>query len=82
MQPTGIASSAPHMTINFDQLDELRRAFKIKSEKELAERIGVDSITLYRVRNGKVVPSNQFLTKVIVAFPPANRDDLIRVVTA
>lgn len=82
MQPTRKPTRGPHLTVNRQRLDDLRRAHGISSDAELARVIGVDPVTLYRVREGKVTASNEFLTKVAIAFPNVSFDHLFSVVAA
>lgn len=79
MQADG-AVARTHFTIDQDRLDALRVAHGIDSDAALAARIGVHPATLYRVREGKAVASNEFLAKVAAAFPNASFDTLFRVV--
>lgn len=81
MQPTSTPSRGPYLTVNHLRLDSLRKAHGIGSDAELARVIGVDPATLYRVREGKTIPSNEFLAKVATAFPNASFDHLFAVVT-
>lgn len=80
MQTTNTASSTPYLTIDRDRLDGLRKAHGIGSDAELARVIGVDASTLWRVREGRTVASNEFLTKVALAFPGASFDHLFSLV--
>lgn len=82
MQATRTTARGPHLTVNRDRLDSLRRAHGIDSDAELARVIGVDPATLYRVREGKVTASNEFLAKVATAFPNVSFDHLFSVVAA
>lgn len=66
--------------IDLERLDALRVAHGIPSDSELARRIGVDPSTLMRIRQGKVVASNEFLAKVATAFPHISKDDLFHIV--
>lgn len=59
----------PRVTLNRENLDRLRRAHGIDTDADLARKIGIDPITLWRVTNGKSVPSNQFIARVLTAFP-------------
>lgn len=82
MQSARTPSRRPHLTVNRQRLDDLRRAHGIGSDAELARVIGVDPVTLYRVREGKVTASNEFLAKVAIAFPNISFDHLFSVVAA
>lgn len=73
-------SRGPHLTVERDRLDSLRNAHGIDSDADLARVIGVDPATLYRVREGKTVASNEFLAKVAIAFPGASFDHLFTVI--
>jgi transcriptional regulator with XRE-family HTH domain len=64
------------LALNRSKLDELRRAHGIKTEAELARRIGVDPSTLYRISIGDVQPSPGFIARVKLAFPMASLDSL------
>ena len=64
------------LTLNRVKLDELRRAHGIKTEAELARRIGVTASTLYRISVGDVQPSGLFVARVKLAFPMATLDSL------
>ena len=66
------------MVLNRPKLDELRRAHGIRSEAELARRIGVAPETLWRVSGGGI-PSNAFMARVRIAFPAASFDSLFQV---
>ncbi|MCM6761418.1 helix-turn-helix transcriptional regulator [Rathayibacter sp. ZW T2_19] len=80
MQPTHSPSIArAALVLNRSTLDALRRAHGIESEAELARVIGVDYTTLYRVSEGKTVPSNEFMAKVAGAFPSASLDTLFTI---
>lgn len=77
MQLIGINATRPVLVLNREKLDELRRANGIGSEAELARRLDVDPSTLYRVSNGKSVPSNEFIAGLKAAFPLCSLDDLL-----
>lgn len=80
MQQTSTAASRRFLVLNREKLNELRRSAGIKSEAELARRIGVDPATLYRLSTGKSKPSNEFLAGLKMAFPIVPLDDLLKVV--
>jgi len=64
------------MTLNKDLLEKLRLANGIESNAALARTIGVDTVTLYRVTAGKIAPSNQFMARVLFAFPHTAMDKM------
>lgn len=75
---TDTATATKHkMVLNRSKLDELRRASGIRSEAELARRLGVDAATLYRLTKGETVPGNRFITGLKLAFPMCSLDDLL-----
>lgn len=80
MQAARTPSRGPYLTVNRERLDLLRRAHGIGTDAELARVIGVDPATLYRVREGKTIASNEFLAKVAMAFPNASFDQLFSIV--
>jgi len=59
----------PRITLNRENLDRLRRANGIGTEAELARILQVSPTTLWRVSNGEVAPSNQFIARALTAFP-------------
>lgn len=79
MQLTHASDAAPQLVLNRPKLNELRRAHGIESEAELARTIGVERTTLWRISEGKVQPSPEFIARVMVAFPSARMDDLFSV---
>jgi transcriptional regulator with XRE-family HTH domain len=80
MQSDRTPTRSLHLTINADRLNTLSRAHGISTDAELARVIGVNPATLYRVREGKTVASNEFLAKVADAFPNASLDHLFELV--
>lgn len=77
MQPDSTSATEPKLVLNRAKLDELRRASGIRSEAELARRLGVDAATLYRLTKGDSVPGNRFITGLKLAFPMCSLDDLL-----
>lgn len=69
----------PTLVLNREKLDELRRAHGIRTEAELARKIGVSRETLWRVSTQKSLPSNQFIATVRAAFPAASMDSLFEI---
>lgn len=82
MQTDSTAAKPPKMVLNREKLNELRRASGIRSEAELARRLGVDAATLYRLSKGETVPGNRFITGLKLAFPMCSLDDLLTLETA
>lgn len=80
MQSDGTATRPTYIAVNLERLDALRDAHGIATDAELARRIGVHPGTLLRIREGKVIASNEFLAKLAVAFPHVSKDDLFLIV--
>ena len=59
----------PRVTLNRENFDRLRRANGIGSDAEMARILGVSPVTLWRVAEGKNIPSNQFIARVLTTFP-------------
>jgi hypothetical protein len=78
VSPSG-STSGPTLALNVEKLDELRRANDIGSDAKLARLIGVDTSTLFRVRNGQT-PSTRFIAGVKIAFPTVSLDALFNIV--
>lgn len=76
MQSTSKPAAA-RLVLNRSKLNELRLATGIRSDAELARRLGVDATTLYRVSEGKTAPSNAFMAGLKTAFPLSSLDDLL-----
>ena len=72
----GRIHASKEMVLNDETLNTLSRAHGIRSEAELARLIGVNSATLYRVRQGLTAPSNAFIAGIKLAFPAASLDSL------
>lgn len=80
MQTAHASDEAPaQIVLNRQKLNELRRAHGIDTDAELARKIGVERTTLWRISEGKVQPSSEFIARVMVAFPSARIDDLFSV---
>lgn len=77
MQSSSAHATRQILALNRTKLDELRRASGIRSEAELARRLGVDASTLYRVSSGKTAPSNEFIAGLKAAFPLCSLDELL-----
>jgi len=76
--PRSAAPSAPYFTLNRKRLDGLRRAHGIESETDLAKVIGVARSTLWRVSQGEVRPTADFMAATCAAFPSASFESLFR----
>jgi hypothetical protein len=77
MQSDSTPATGQRLVLNRAKLNELRMASGIRSEAELARRLGVDAATLYRLSNGSAVPGNRFITGLKLAFPMCSLDDLL-----
>lgn len=82
MQATSETAGRPVLTLNTQKLNELRRANGIRSEADLARKLGVNTSTLYRVTSGTTVPSNAFIAGLKRAFPLCSLDDLLLLAVA
>lgn len=82
MQAVSEGARPVSLVLNRDKLDQLRHKYKITNNAELAQKIGIDPATLWRLSNGKSVPSNTVIAKMIVAFPGAKLQELFTVAYA
>lgn len=64
------------LVLNTGLLLTLQKAHGIETDTDLAGVIGVDRGTLRRVRENLTLPSNEFMTKVRLAFPAVSGDAL------
>jgi len=71
-----ITDTEVSVILNKPMLEQLRLANGIESNAALARTIGVDVVTLHRVTAGKTPPSNQFMARVLFAFPHTAMDKL------
>lgn len=77
MQSISETAKRPVLALNLSKLHELRRANGIRSEADLARKLGVNPSTLYRVTSGLTTPSNEFIAGLKLAFPLCSLDDLL-----
>lgn len=63
------------VNIRVEKLEELQRKANL-TETELAQRIGVDRTTIYRVKRGKSAPGEDFIAGALKAFPEISFDEL------
>jgi transcriptional regulator with XRE-family HTH domain len=63
------------LVINEKKLKEYM-SFKEWDERELAKRMGVDYVTVYRVFRGKRSPGNEFIAKLLKACEGAEFEQL------
>ncbi|MDY7820508.1 helix-turn-helix transcriptional regulator [Burkholderia pseudomallei] len=73
------ARQARRLVLDASKLAELREEHGIASDAELARVIGVDPVTLYRIRTGRTRASNEFMAGVKSAFPGTSLDALFTV---
>lgn len=64
-----------------DRLNSYRRLAKLDTDVALAEALGVDPTTVYRVLNGKTEMSARFIAGVVDAFGSDLFADLFEVVS-
>ena len=64
------------LVLNVTKLNELRKAHEIDTDTELAQMLGIDRVTLYRVLSGRAAPSNAFMARMKLAFPSVPLDAL------
>ena len=72
--------SSPALKIRFDRVLALLSATGIDDLRELAELIGVDKSTLWRIQTGRVKPSADVIAKLSAAFPLVPLGELVEVV--
>ncbi|QWY79677.1 helix-turn-helix DNA binding domain protein [Arthrobacter phage Persistence] len=65
----------PRLVINMETLERLRAG---QPWGAFAQQIGVDSSTLSRVRNGKSLPSGEFIASVVTNLP-VRMEDIVTV---
>lgn len=63
------SAEGPRLTIDRDAFNALRKANGISTDAELARIIRVSPVTLWRVMEGKVAPSSEFIARTLTAFP-------------
>jgi len=68
------------LILNTSLLNELQKVHRIESDTDLADVIGVNRATLRRAREHLTLPSNEFMTKVRLAFPAVTGDQLFTIV--
>jgi hypothetical protein len=85
MHSTPAPPSAPPAAVirlRLDRFEALAAEHGLTTDKEWAERIGVDRSTFNRVRRGEIVPGERFIGGCLMAFPGAKFEDMFAVVAA
>lgn len=68
------------LALRTDGLNKIRKLANITTDRELAERIGMDAATVSRVLTGKAAPGPRFIAGLIDAFGTEWFSDLFVVV--
>jgi transcriptional regulator with XRE-family HTH domain len=68
------------LVLRGDNLNKYRRLAGLHTDASLARRIGVDPTTVYRVLNGRTVPSARFIAGIVEAFGADLFSDLFEVI--
>lgn len=63
-------SATAALRLNPEGVALIRGIAQIKSDREFADRIGVDPSTFYRVINGYSAPGVKFIVGAVTAFGP------------
>lgn len=64
-----------------EQLDKYMRLAGVTTETALADRMGVDKSSVYRVFMNRVTPGEKFIAGLLAAFPTLDFADLFEVIT-
>ena len=75
-------SSPAVIRLRLDRFEEYAGKAGLITDRERAERIGVDRSTFSRIRKGEIVPGERFIGGCLIAFPDAKFEDLFAVVSA
>lgn len=70
------------LRLRTEQLAKFRTLAGVKTDRELAERMGIDGGNLSRVLAGKQEPGSRFISALVAAFPGLDLDDLFEVLPA
>jgi hypothetical protein len=68
--------------LRLDRFEEYAGKLGLATDRERAERIGVDRSTFSRIRKGETAPGERFIGGCLIAFPDAKFEDLFAVVSA
>ncbi len=68
------------LVLRGDNLNKYRRLAGLHTDASLARRIGVDPTTVYRVLNGRTLPSARFIAGIVEAFGADLFSDLFEVI--
>jgi len=62
--------------LKLDRFEELQIQVGKTDDKSIAEYIGVNRSTVYRIKKGKMIPGPDFIASVLKAFPEHPFEDL------
>ena len=68
----------PRLLLNSEKVYKLMKSHEIKTDAELARRVGIDPTSVHRYLAGKSVPSNRAMAKFQSAFPLVPLGELVR----
>ncbi len=72
--------AASRIALRRQQLDKYMTLRGMKTQRQLAEAIGVNETTVYRALEGRSGPGEKFIAGLLAAFSPLTFDDLFEVV--
>lgn len=65
--------------LNIEEFDKLQMASKM-SNKPISDCIGVSNSTIWRIKNNKMLPGNEFISAVLKTFSDKKFEDLFFIV--
>lgn len=73
-------ATEPYLAVRWPSVERLGEKSGLSSDREWAEKVGVSSVTWWRLRNGHTKPSAGLLARLKFAFPEARLDELFEAV--
>jgi transcriptional regulator with XRE-family HTH domain len=64
-----------NIKVKIDALEKLQRDYSL-NDTELAIKIGIDRTQLWRLKTDRSVPGEDFIAKILTAFPDKKFEDL------
>lgn len=62
--------------LNVEEFTKLQLAAKLRDDKSVAEFVGVSNSTIWRIKHDKMLPGNEFISKILEAFPTKSFEEL------